>query len=251
MQLLKGKTALITGGTAGIGKAIALLFAKQGADVAFIGTNGERAKAVLQEIEANRADPSQCIRFFLCDVAKTNDVEQIVSQLLTEWGKIDILVNNAGITRDNLLIRMTEDEWDLVVATNLKSVYNTCRVLARPMMKARSGRVINISSVIGLMGNAGQVNYAASKSGVIGFTKALAKELASRGILVNCVAPGYIETQMTQGLPDAVKEKILSEIPLSRVGSPEDIAHAVLFLASDLASYVTGQVLTVDGGMVM
>jgi 3-oxoacyl-[acyl-carrier protein] reductase len=251
MQFLKSKTALITGGTAGIGRAIALLFVKEGADVAIMGTHEERGQAVVREMESLCIDSSQRVRFFRCDVAKTNEVEQVVSELLKDWGKVDLLVNNAGITRDNLLMRMTEEEWDSVVTTNLKSVYNTCRVLARPMTKARSGRIINISSVVGLMGNAGQVNYAASKSGVIGFSKSLAKELASRGILVNCVAPGYIETQMTQGLPEAVKEKILSEIPLARIGRPEDIAHAVLFLASDLSSYITGQVLTVDGGMIM
>lgn len=250
-MLLKGKTAFITGGTAGIGKAIALLFVQQGADVAIVGTNDERAKGVLKEMESTRVDSSQRVLSFLCDVSKTNDVEKIVGELLKEWGKVDILINNAGITRDNLLIRMTEEDWDSVVATNLKSVYNTCRVLARSMMKARSGKIINISSVIGLMGNAGQANYAASKSGVIGFTKSLAKELASRNVCVNCVAPGYIETQMTQGLSDSVKEKILSEIPLSRIGQPNDVAQAALFLASSQADYITGQVLTVDGGMVM
>lgn len=250
-MLLKGKTAFITGGTAGIGKAIALLFVQQGADVAIVGTNDERAKHVLKEMESARVDSSQRVLSFLCDVSKTNDVEKIVGELLKEWGKVDILINNAGITRDNLLIRMTEEDWDSVVATNLKSVYNTCRVLARSMMKARSGKIINISSVIGLMGNAGQANYAASKSGVIGFTKSLAKELASRNVCVNCVAPGYIETQMTQGLSDSVKEKILSEIPLSRIGQPNDVAQAALFLASSQADYITGQVLTVDGGMVM
>jgi 3-oxoacyl-[acyl-carrier protein] reductase len=250
-MLLKGKTAFITGGTAGIGKAIALLFVQQGADVAIVGTNDERAKGVLKEMESARVDSSQRVLSFLCDVSKTNDVEKIVGELLKEWGKVDILINNAGITRDNLLIRMTEEDWDSVVATNLKSVYNTCRVLARSMMKARSGKIINISSVIGLMGNAGQANYAASKSGVIGFTKSLAKELASRNVCVNCVAPGYIETQMTQGLSDSVKEKILSEIPLSRIGQPNDVAQAALFLASSQADYITGQVLTVDGGMVM
>ncbi len=251
MQLLKGKTALITGGTAGIGKAIACLYAEHGADVAIFGTNKERAEQALKEIEASKADPQQKCAYFLVDVSKSKEVEQTVDQVLKTWGKIDILVNNAGITRDNLLMKMTEEDWDLVVDVNLKSVYNTCRVLTRPMMKARSGAIINITSVIGLTGNAGQSNYAASKSGMIGFSKSLAKELASRGIRINCVAPGYIETQMTQGLSDQIKESILSKIPLSRIGQPRDIAHAALFLASDLANYITGQVITVDGGMVM
>ncbi len=251
MQLLKGKTALITGGTAGIGKAIACLYAENGADVAIFGTNQERAEQALKEIEACKADPQQKCAYYLVDVSKSKEVESSVEQILKNWGKVDILVNNAGITRDNLLMKMTEEDWDLVVDVNLKSVYNTCKVLTRPMMKARSGAIINITSVIGLTGNAGQANYAASKSGMIGFSKSLAKELASRGIRINCVAPGYIETQMTQVLSDQVKEAILSKIPLSRIGQPRDIAHAALFLASDLANYITGQVITVDGGMVM
>jgi 3-oxoacyl-[acyl-carrier protein] reductase len=251
MQLLKGKTALVTGGTAGIGKAIALLFAQHGADVAILGTSEERAKATLQELESAKIAPEQRFKTFLVDISKAKEVEEAVHSLLADWGKVDLLINNAGITRDNLLIRMTEEDWDLVVDVNLKSVYNTCRVLARPMMKARYGKIINITSVIGLTGNAGQVNYAAAKSGMIGFTKSLAKELASRNICVNCVAPGYIQTQMTQGLPDQVKETVLSKIPLARIGQPGDIAQAVLFLASDLSNYITGQVLTVDGGMVM
>ncbi len=250
-QTLKGKTALVTGGTAGIGKAIACLFAAQGANVAIFGTNEERAKAVVQEMEAAKCFDEQKFTYVLVDIAHSKEVDAAVNKLLADWSPIDILINNAGITRDNLLMRMTEEDWDLVVDVNLKSVYNTCRVLARPMMKARAGKIINITSVIGLTGNAGQTNYAASKSGMIGFTKSLAKELASRGICVNCVAPGYIETQMTQALPDAVKEAVLSKIPLSRIGRPDDIAQAVLFLASNKADYITGQVLTVDGGMVI
>jgi 3-oxoacyl-[acyl-carrier protein] reductase len=249
--LLKGKTALITGGTAGIGKAIACLYAEQGADVAILGTNPSRAEQAVREIEAMKADPSQKVLSFLLDVSKTKEVDAVVQTLLAAWGKIDILVNNAGITKDNLLMKMSEEDWDQVLAVNLKSVYNTCRALSRPMMKARSGAIINISSVIGLTGNAGQVNYAASKSGMIGFTKSLAKELASRNVRANCVAPGYIETQMTEVLPPAVKEAVLAKIPLGRIGQPNEIAHAVLFLGSDLSSYITGQVLAVDGGMVM
>lgn len=251
IELLKGKTALITGGTAGIGKAIACLFAQQGADVAIFGTNRERAEQALREIEAAKARPEQKCASYLVDVSKPKEVDEAVEQILKDWGKVDVLVNNAGITRDQLLMRMTEEDWNLVIDVNLKSVYNTCRALTRPMMKARTGTIVNISSVIGLTGNAGQANYAASKSGMIGFTKSLAKELASRGIRANCVAPGYIETQMTQNLSDSIKESILSKIPMGRIGNPRDVAQAALFLASDLANYITGQVITVDGGMVI
>ncbi|OGN64750.1 MAG: 3-oxoacyl-[acyl-carrier-protein] reductase [Chlamydiae bacterium RIFCSPHIGHO2_12_FULL_49_9] len=251
MQLLKGKTALITGGTAGIGKAIACLFAANGADVAIFGTNQGRAEAALKEIESSKKDSSQKALYFLVDVSKTKEVEETIEKLLGDWGKIDILVNNAGITRDNLLMKMKEDDWDVCLDVNLKSVFNTCRALTRPMMKARGGSIINISSVIGLTGNAGQTNYAASKSGMIGFTKSIAKELASRNIRANCVAPGYIETQMTEALPEPVRKAILEKIPLGRIGQTLDIAQAVLFLASDQANYITGQVITVDGGMII
>lgn len=251
MMSLKGKSALVTGGTAGIGKAIACLYAKSGADVAIFGTNRERAEQVLKELEALKIDPAQKVCYFLVDVSKSKEVDETVTELLKDFGKIDILVNNAGVTRDGLLMKMSEEDWDTVLDINLKSVYNTCKALSRPMMKAKSGTIINISSVIGLTGNAGQANYAASKSGMIGFTQSLAKELASRGVRANCVAPGYIETQMTESLPLPVKEAILSKIPLSRIGQPMDVANAALFLASDLSAYITGQVLTVDGGMVM
>jgi len=250
-QMLKGKAAIVTGGTAGIGKAIAALFVEQGAHVAIFGTNKERAEQTAAELEKAKGDPQQKIRSFLLDISKTKEVEETIGKLIEEWGKVDILVNNAGITRDNLLMRMSEEDWDRVVEVNLKSVYNTCRVLCRPMMKARAGSIINITSVIGLTGNAGQVNYAASKSGMIGFTKSLAKELASRGIRANCIAPGYIETQMTDVLAPQIKEQILTKVPLSRIGQPRDVAHAALYLASDLSNYVTGQVIAVDGGMVM
>ncbi len=249
--LLKGKSAVVTGGTAGIGKAIALLFASQGADVAIFGTNAERASSSVKEIEAARAHPDQKVVSYLVNVSKTKETDVAIQEILSLFGKVDILVNNAGITRDNLLMRMSEEDWDAVLEVNLKSVYNTCKSLSRAMMKAKSGSIINISSVIGLMGNAGQINYAASKAGMIGFTKSLAKELSSRGVRANCVAPGYIETQMTEVLPPQVKEGILTKIPLGRIGQPQDIAQAVLFLASDLSGYVTGQVLAVDGGMVM
>ncbi len=251
MQLLKGKTALITGGTAGIGKAIASLYAQHGANVIILGTNSERAQQAVKEVEAFKVNPEQKVISYLVNVSKFQEVEEVLQKIINDFGAVDVLVNNAGITRDNLLMKMGEEDWDLVIDTNLKSVYNTCKALARPMMKARGGSVINIASVIGLTGNAGQVNYAASKSGMIGFTKSLAKELASRGIRANCIAPGYIETQMTDNLPVNVKELILSKIPMGRIGNPQDIAHAALFLASDFASYVTGQVLTVDGGMIM
>jgi 3-oxoacyl-[acyl-carrier protein] reductase len=248
-KLLTGKSAIVTGGTAGIGRAIALLFAKAGADVAIFGTNQERAEQVVQEMKA--AYPNQKFIYYTVNVAKTKEVKEIIDQLLAAWGKVDILVNNAGITRDNLLMKMSEEDWDEVIDINLKSVYNTCQALTRPMMKARSGTIINISSVVGLTGNAGQANYAASKAGMIGFTKSMAKELSSRGVRANCIAPGYIETKMTEGLPPPVKEAILAKIPLGKIGSPADIANAALYLASDLSSYVTGQTLTVDGGMVI
>jgi 3-oxoacyl-[acyl-carrier protein] reductase len=251
MQQLKGKSALITGGTAGIGKAIACLYAEHGANVAILGTNKERAEAAVREIEAAKANPEQKVTSFLANVAVAAEVDAIVEQLLKEWGHIDILVNNAGITKDSLLMKMDEADWNLVMDVNLKSVYNTCKALCRPMMKARSGVIINLSSVIGLIGNAGQANYAASKAGMIGFTQSLAKELASRGIRANCIAPGYIATQMTEVLPEAVKTAVLGKIPLNRIGSPRDIANAALFLASEQATYITGQVLAVDGGMVM
>lgn len=251
MQLLQNKTALITGATAGIGKEIALLFARNGASVAIVGTNKERAEQVLQELESARVSPEQrfCAETF--DVANKEVVDQAVERLLAAFGRVDLLVNNAGITRDNLLMKMSEEEWDSVLSTNLKSVFNICQALIRPMIKAKGGKIINISSVIGLTGNAGQVNYAASKSGIIGFTKALAQEVATRNICVNCIAPGFIATRMTDVLTDVQKESILKKIPMGRMGTPQDIAHAALFFASHLSGYVTGQVLTVDGGMVM
>lgn len=251
MQLLKNKHTIITGGTAGIGKQIAIAFAQHGAHVAIFGTNLERANQVLEELKQAKVSDDQQFLVKIVNVAEKKAIEQAIEEILASWGKIDVLVNNAGITRDALLMKMSEEHWDEVIDVNLKSVYNTCQTLIRPMMKARSGKIINISSIVGLTGNAGQVNYAASKSGVIGFTKALAQEVASRGICVNCIAPGYIETRMTEGLTDVQKEAILKKIPMGRVGKPEEIANAALFLASDMSHYMTGQVLTVDGGMVM
>ena len=251
MQLLKGKNVIITGGTAGIGKQIALTFALQGANVAIFGRSEERAKQVIEELEKAKIFPDQEFHAEIVNVGDKASIESAIQDLLSKWGQIDILINNAGITRDGFLMKMKESDWDEVIEINLKSVYNTCQALVRPMMKARSGKIINISSVVGLTGNAGQVNYAASKSGIVGFTKALAQELATRGICVNCIAPGFIDTSMTGALNETQKESILRKIPMGRIGDPEEIANAALFFASDMSSYVTGQVLTVDGGMVM
>jgi len=251
MKLLNGKKAIITGGTSGIGKEIAKLFAKNGASVVIFGTNEERALSAVKELESQKTEEPQEFLYKLVDVSKTNDVDVAINDILSKWSNIDILINNAGITRDNLLMKMKEEDWDQVISVNLKSVYNTCKTLVRPMMKQRSGKIINIASVIGLIGNAGQVNYAASKAGIIGFVKALAKELAARGICVNCIAPGYINTPMTETLPDSVKDSIIASIPMKKIGDPEDIANAALFLAGPFSNYITGQVLSVDGGMVM
>ncbi len=251
MTLLKDKKALITGGTAGIGKEIALRYAREGAHVAIFGTNAERSAEVLKELEQARVSPEQKFFTEIVNVSDKQAVEASIQHLLTHFGTFDILVNNAGITRDNLLMRMSESDWDEVMDVNLKSIFNTCQTLIRPMLKARSGKIINISSVVGLTGNAGQVNYAASKSGMIGFTKALAQELATRGICVNCIAPGFIKTRMTDTLTDQQREGILKKIPMGRMGSPDEIADAAVFLGCHLSNYITGQVLTVDGGMVM
>ena len=246
---LKDKAAVITGGTAGIGREIAMAFAREGAHVAIFGTNAERAAEVIEHLK--KTYPSQKFLVKLADVSDKKAVDQALQEILTEFGKIDILVNNAGITRDGLLMKMTEEDWDRVIAVNLKSVYNTCQALVRPMLKARGGKIINITSVVGLNGNAGQTNYAASKAGMIGFTQSLAKEVASRGICVNCIAPGFIKTPMTDVLTDAQKEGILKQVPMGRLGNAEEIANTAVFLASDGSNYITGQVLTVDGGMVM
>lgn len=251
MHLLKDKKALVTGGTAGIGKEIALRFAKEGAHVIIFGTSPERAREMQNELEQARVSSEQKFSTEVVNVADKKAVEETLKRVQDHFGSIDILVNNAGITRDNLLMRMSEEEWDQVIDVNLKSVYNTSQALIRSMLKARSGKIINISSVVGLTGNAGQVNYAASKSGMIGFTKALAQELASRGICVNCIAPGFIKTRMTDALTEPQKEALLKKIPMGRMGEAKEIADAAVFLASPLSNYITGQVLTVDGGMVM
>lgn len=241
--------AIVTGGNAGIGKAIALKLAQEGAKVMIFGTNRTTGQEVVDEIR--NVTGKEHAEFFAVDIAKTGEVDEAIKQVLEKHSRVDILVNNAGITSDQLLMKMSEEEWDKVIDVNLKSCFNTCHAVVRPMMKARKGRIINISSVVGLTGNAGQVNYAASKAGMIGFTKALAKELAPRNILVNCICPGFIETKMTDALSVTQKENILRTIPLGQLGKPEDIANTAWFLASSLSAYITGQVLTVDGGMVM
>lgn len=248
MELLKGRKAIITGGTGGIGFAIAKVFIQQGASVAILGNNQEKGEKAA--LELNQLSDSSCT-FSKVNIGKTDEVESCLKKINESFGRVDILVNNAGITRDELLMKMSEEDWDEVLSINLKSCFNTCRFLVRPMLKARFGKIINISSVIGLVGNPGQANYAASKGGIIAFTKALALELASRNILVNCIAPGFIETNMTSNLTASQRESIIAKVPLGRMGLPQDIANAALFLASSLSDYMTGQVITVDGGMVM
>ena len=248
MMKFEGKVALVTGASRGIGRAIALALAAQGADVAVNYAGSEAAaKEVAAEIEAmgRKAFVIQA------DIASTEASTAMVDAVVKEFGRIDVLVNNAGITRDGLLMRMKEEDWDAVITTNLKGVFNCTKVAIKYMMKQRSGSIVNISSIVGVMGNAGQANYCAAKAGVIGFTKATAKEVAARGIRVNAIAPGFIKTDMTSVLPEKVVEAMLAGIPLNRLGETEDIAKAVLFLASSDANYITGQTLHVDGGMVM
>lgn len=246
-DVLKGQTGIVTGGNAGIGKAIAMTLALHGANVIILGTNAERGNQVVDEISRTTKSTAH---FLKVDVSKTAEVDAAIKKVLEDHGQVDILVNNAGITRDQLMMKMSEEDWDSVMDVNVKSCYNTCHALVRPMMKARKGVIINMSSVIGLSGNAGQVNYAASKGAIISFSKSLAVELASRGIRVNCICPGFIDTAMTHVMSDAQKEMLLKKIPLGRMGTPDDIAQLVLFLASPAASYMTGQILTVDGGLV-
>ncbi len=243
-QRLNDQVAFVTGATAGIGKAIAKAFAAEGANVIALGTNRERGEELVEQ-------GSGRIAFMQVDVSSKEQVEKAIEETLSKFQKIDILVNNAGITRDGLLMRMSDDDWEKVLQVNLTSSFYTCRAVLRPFMKARRGKIINVSSVVGLMGNPGQTNYAASKGALISFSKSLAKEVASRNITVNCIAPGYIDTQMTEKLPEAKRDEAISHIPLGRMGKPEDIAEATLFLASASADYITGQVLVVDGGLVM
>ena len=247
MSLLADKVAVVTGAGRGIGRAIALAYARMGADVACVSRTEENSAKVAAEVEAlGRRAWALGV-----DVSDTAGVDAAAKGILELAGRVDILVNNAGVTRDNLLMRMSEEEWDTVLNTNLKGAFNFTRALSRPFIKQRSGRIINIASVIGLIGNAGQSNYAASKAALIGFTKSVARELAPRGITVNAIAPGFIETDMTAVLDDKVREEVIGRVPLGRFGSSDDIAHAAVFLAMEPTGYVTGQVLTVDGGMVM
>jgi len=244
---LQDKVAVVTGSTKGIGKEIALEFARRGAKVVVSGRNAERAEAVCAEIKAAGGSAMAVVG----DVSRMADAQQLIERALEQFGQIDVLVNNAGITRDNLLMRMKEEEWDEVLAINLKGAFNCIKSVTRQMMKQRSGRIINITSVVGQMGNAGQANYAASKAGIIGLTKSVARELASRNITCNAVAPGFIETDMTGALDEKVRESLQAQIPLGRLGSVSDVARAAAFLAGDEAAYITGQVINVDGGMVM
>ena len=247
MSLLANKVAVVTGAGRGIGRAVALAYARMGADVACVSRTEENSAKAAAEVEAlGRRAWAVAV-----DVSDTAAVDAAAGKILDDAGRVDILVNNAGVTRDNLLMRMSEEEWDTVINTNLKGAFNFTKTLTRPFIKQRSGRIINIASVIGLIGNAGQSNYAASKAALIGFTKSVAKELAPRGITANAIAPGFIETDMTAALNDKVRESIIGNVPLRRFGSPDDIAHAAVFLAMEPSSYITGQVLTVDGGMVM
>ncbi len=241
---LSGRIALVTGGSRGIGQAIAAGLVAAGARVAIVGRDEARARAAADALGEHAAG-------FAADVANPDEVTRTVAAVEQALGPVDILVNNAGVTRDGLLMRMAEADWDQVLDTNLKAAFNTMKAVTRGMMKRRWGRVINITSIVGLTGNAGQANYAASKAGLIGITKSVAKELASRNVLVNAVAPGFIDTDMTRELPEDTRKQLLERIPLGRLGTGQDVAHAVVFLASEQASYITGQVLVVDGGMVM
>jgi 3-oxoacyl-[acyl-carrier protein] reductase len=238
------KTVVVTGSARGIGRSIAESFAALNANVVICDLDQQQVEAVAAEIGARAVG-------FKADVTSVADLEQLFEKVVEKFGRVDVLVNNAGITRDTLMIRMNEKDWDTVLDINLKGSFLATKLAAKIMMKQRSGRIISISSVVGLTGNAGQANYAASKAGLIGFTKSAAKELAARGITVNAVAPGFIQTEMTEAMPDAAKEAFLAQVPLKRPGTPQDVASAVLFFASDAASYVTGQVLAVDGGLTM
>ena len=248
-MLLSHKKALITGGTRGIGKAIAKAFVQNGADVYIVGTNPSNLKSTIGELNANICHENQVVNGTALDVSSHLEVSQFFERTHEAIGSFDIIVNNAGITRDQFLIKMSEKDWDDVLDVNLKSVYNICHFGIKPMLKKRSGKIINISSVIGLTGNPGQVNYSASKFGVIGFTRSLAIEVAKRAVSVNCIAPGFIETDMTGALSEAQKEELYKKIPMQRFGQPDDIAQTALFLASSMSDYITGQVICVDGGM--
>ena len=246
--MLKDKVAIITGSARGIGRAIAEEYASNGAKVVISDIIQDKAEETANEIKAKYNVDTLAIK---ADVSKYEDVEILVNQTIEKFGKIDIIVNNAGITRDNLIMRMSEQEWDLVIDINLKGVFNCTKAVSRPMMKQRYGKIINITSVVGEMGNPGQINYSASKAGVIGMTKTTAKELGSRGIRVNAIAPGFIVSEMTDKMTDQAKESLMNLIPMGELGKPADVAKAAVFLASDMADYITGQVINVCGGMVM
>jgi len=244
---LAGRVALVTGAAQGIGKAVALLLARNGADIVISDINLEKAEETANEI-SSIGRKALAVKV---DVADWNDVERMVGVILEKFAKIDILVNNAGITRDKLILRMTEEDWDAVLNVNLKGTFHCTKAVVRYMAKQRSGKIVNIASVVGEMGNAGQANYSASKAGVIGLTKTIAREFAQRGININAIAPGYIETPMTEVLPEKAKEELKRLIPMERLGKPEDVAEAVLFLVSEESNYITGQVLNVNGGIYM
>ena len=246
--MLKDKIAIITGSARGIGKAIAEEYAAQGAKVVISDILQELADETAKEIKQQYKVETLAVK---ADVSKYDEVENLVNKTIEAYGQIDIIVNNAGVTRDNLIMRMSEQEWDMVININLKGVFNCTKAVTRPMMKQRSGRIINITSVVGEMGNAGQINYSASKAGVIGMTKTSAKELGSRGIRVNAIAPGFIVSEMTDKMTEQAKENLTKLIPVGSLGYPKDVANAAVFLASDMASYITGQVVNVCGGMVM
>lgn len=245
MKLLEGKVALITGATRGIGKGIAEVFAKNGAQVAFTYAGSvDKAKALEEELSAFTK-----VKSYQSDASDFDAAQKLVDDVMAEFGKIDILINNAGITKDNLMLRMSKDDWDTIIKVNLDSVFNLTKAVIKPMMKAKGGSIINMSSVVGVKGNAGQANYAASKAGVIGFSKSIALELGSRNIRCNVIAPGFIETEMTAVLDEKTVQGWRDAIPLKRGGQPEDVANACVFLGSDLSTYITGQVMNVDGGM--
>ncbi len=244
----KGKTAVITGGYSGIGRAVSEKLASLGADIALVGIGSEDDKnAALESIKALGVK----VNAYDCDVSDFAAGEKVIADIIKEYGKIDILVNNAGITRDKLMLNMPEEDFDAVINVNLKGAFNMTKHVYKPFMRQRSGRIVNLASVVGINGNAGQANYSASKAGLIGLTKSVARELAARGVTVNAVAPGYIDTAMTQALSDKVKDEIAASIPMKRRGLPEDVANVITFLCSDMASYVTGEVIRVDGGIAM
>ncbi|MBN1794705.1 MAG: 3-oxoacyl-[acyl-carrier-protein] reductase [Candidatus Omnitrophica bacterium] len=247
-MILKEKVGVITGGARGIGREIAVIFMKEGAQTIVLDIAGELQK---EEKAAFQKEAGGVPDYYQCDVSDFETVTQVIDKILDKYSRIDILINNAGITRDALILKMTSDDWHKVISVNVTGVFNCIKAVTRPMMRQRGGSIVNMSSIIGLMGNAGQANYAASKAGIIGLTKSAAKELASRNIRINAVAPGFIQTEMTARLPDEVQQAMLGTIPMRKFGTPSDVARLVLFLASDASEYITGEVIRVDGGMAM